>query len=104
MKDILLEKHEMYEVFGVLDALQIRIEASLYSKESPEEGNSESMKSGCAQHLLQTFGRDSLSNSECDKVLKEVHKNYMSLAKEVLKVLEEEEPMIPYINGNSIAA
>lgn len=83
MNEEIFKKHELKEAFRVLDALQIRTDNLIYSKESPgqykERGN---------EHILNVFGVPSLSNSEVDKILKEVQKNYVELAKEIL----QEEP------------
>jgi len=68
---------ELPQVFSYLDALQTRADAMIFSKEANQRVVG-------AEHLQKTFGVTRLSHSAVDSILKEVHHNYMRLARHVL--------------------
>lgn len=98
----------MKAVFNTLDALQIRVESQIYSTEHPddnEQGDYHKEKSFSRLHRV--FGKGSLSNKEVDSVLREVHANFMGLAKELLVVegtpeIDELQDLVNGTNGSSL--
>lgn len=79
-----LDAFEHREVNRILDALQVRADSIIFSRESLEL--SESRSDGSADVLERVFGVNHLSNDAVDRVLKEVHENYMLLARGYLPV------------------
>lgn len=84
MQESVFVRHEMRDVFNILDALQSRADNLIYSKESPSDDDKIEHSN---EHLQRVFGCDRLSNVIVDKVLKEVQVNYVALAKDVLQVV-----------------
>jgi len=91
-QESIYKTHEIKEIFCYLDALQIRTDALLFSKDNPEEDQSLNSRNGSHERLEYVFGKDSISNREMDLVLKEIHLNYVNLGKELISVDEDGEP------------
>ena len=77
----LIRKHDLLFAFEVMDALSIRCDRMVYSQESLE-------REGSGEHLQRTFGTPSITNHTMDLILKELHPNYVALARGL--VLEEQ--------------
>lgn len=71
------ETFELRRIFGYMDALQVRADNQIFSKESDR-------RSTPSEQLTKVFGVPHLSNGACDAILKEVHRNYITLARHVL--------------------
>lgn len=78
------ERYELPAIRNVLDVLQQRADSLVFSRENmvPTETRSDSTEAS----MIKLFGRRALSHNLVDAVLKEVHPNYMALAREVLQV------------------
>lgn len=72
-----VEAFECPRVFSCLDALQIRADTMVFSKETASRGSSMAA-------LQRVFGTPTLAHSEVDAILREVHTNYLRLARDTL--------------------
>ncbi len=78
------EKYEFPLIKKVLDSLQHRIDGQIYSKEDPMMERASDSRANCQESMLAVFGCPYIENSSMDLILREVHKNYLQFAKEVL--------------------
>jgi hypothetical protein len=87
MRESIFTDYEMPEVYVILGALQSRLDQMIFSCERPDFED-ESIKESTNDRLSRAFGKQKITNKECDLVLKEVHKNFLEMSKAFLIVDE----------------
>lgn len=85
MRESIFTDHEMPEVFAVLDCMQNRIDSQIFDENRPDWDDG-SIKEKINDRIFRTFGRQKLTNKECDLILKECHKNFLEMSKKFLQV------------------
>lgn len=74
------DRFELPAVFSVLDALQMRTDRSIRSRESMEPSTTPEVEAA----LLRTFGTPAITNKTMDAILKEAHLNLIAVAKSTI--------------------